>query len=82
MKSNSTHVHVLASAALAAILFAGCDHRPDTPQETPKAVEMPQVNDENCKPENIGKVDTSIRQKFADACFRRGSPKPSSGKTY
>lgn len=68
----------LASAALVAALVAGCDNKP----EPPKAVDMPQVSDENCKPENVAKVDASVRQQFADACARRGSFKPSTGKTY
>ncbi|WP_443623234.1 entry exclusion lipoprotein TrbK [Burkholderia plantarii] len=40
----------LASAALVAALVAGCDNKPAT-------APMPEVNDENCKPENIAKIE-------------------------
>ncbi|MCW5239099.1 entry exclusion lipoprotein TrbK [Verminephrobacter eiseniae] len=74
MKNNKA----MALAALVAALVAGCDNKP----EPPKVADMPQVNDENCKPENEAKVDASVRQQFADACFRRGSFKPSTGRTW
>ncbi len=35
---------------------------------------MPEVNDENCKVENIRKIeDKEMRQEFADRCFMRGT---------
>lgn len=74
MKTNKA----LALAALVAASIAGCDNKP----KLPAAVAMPEVNDENCKPDNVAKVDASVRQQFADACARRGSFKPSTGKTY
>ncbi len=41
------------------------------------------VNDENCKLENIKKIqDEKVRQTFADACARRGGFKSSSEKAY
>lgn len=75
---NVSKAMALASAALLAALAAGCDKQPE-PQ---KVADLPQVNDENCKPENVAKVDTRVRQQFADACARRGSFKPSTGRTY
>ena len=65
----------LTLGLLAAALATGCDRNPKVP-------DMPQVNNENCKPENVAKVDAGVRQPFADACFRHGSYKPSSGMTY
>ena len=47
----------LTSAALVAALVAGCDNKPAT-------APMPEVNDENCKPENIAKIEDSIRAKI------------------
>lgn len=68
----------MALAALITVLVAGCDDNP----KPLKAVEIPQVNDENCKPENIAKVDASVRQQFMNTCVRRGSFKPSTGRTW
>ena len=42
----------LASAALVAALVAGCDNKPAT-------APMPEVTDENCKPENIAKSEAA-----------------------
>ncbi|KAI5912060.1 entry exclusion lipoprotein TrbK [Azoarcus sp. PA01] len=70
----------LTAAALMGALVTGC--APDASEE-PKKEEMPVVNDENCKLENIKKIqDEKVRQAFADACARRGDFKSSSGKTY
>lgn len=53
---------------------------PEAPQDSK---EKPIVNDENCKPGNITNIkDKSVREAFADACFRRGDFKPSTGKTW
>lgn len=70
----------LTTAAVVAALLTGC--APDALEE-PEKEEMPVMNDENCKLENIKKIqDEKVRQAFADACARRGDFKPSSGKTY
>ncbi|MCH7305288.1 entry exclusion lipoprotein TrbK [Acinetobacter sp. Ac_3412] len=38
---------------------------------------MPEVNDENCKPENIRKIeDGANRADFGSKCFRRGKIEP------
>ncbi|MGL0788813.1 entry exclusion lipoprotein TrbK [Xanthomonas translucens] len=62
----------LASAALVAALVTGCDNKPAT-------VTMPEVNDVNCKPENIAKItDKGVQQSFSSQCLRRiGDFKPS-----
>ena len=46
-------------------------------------VELPIVNDENCKFENIKKIeDKDIREEFASMCIRRGSFKPSPKRSW
>ena len=62
---------ILVSIAMVATLVAGCDSQPATSV-------MPEVNDENCKDENIGKIrDKGTQRAFADLCFTRGDFKPS-----
>lgn len=68
----------LVSALFVAVLGVGCDSKTELQQ----GLNMPLVNDENCKPEKLAKVDASVRQQFVDACSRRGSFKASTGKTY
>ena len=47
-----------------------------SPNETKK--QLPAVNDENCKTENLQKMDDKeMRQEFASLCIRRGKFKPS-----
>ena len=60
------------ATALVAALVAGCDNKPAT-------APMPEVNDENCKPENIAKIeDKGVQQAFSSRCLRRGGEfKPS-----
>ena len=62
----------LASAALVAAFIAGCDNKPATSA-------MPEVNDENCKPKNIAKIENQgTQQAFSSMCLRRGGEfKPS-----
>ena len=53
-------------AALVAALISACS--PEAPKK-----EMPAVNDENCKWENMLKIeDKGTREQFASACARRG----------
>lgn len=67
------------SLLLVACALAGCDNKP---APAPPQAALPEVNDENCKNENIAKLDPAIRQPFADACFRSGTHKPSTGRTW
>jgi entry exclusion lipoprotein TrbK len=54
---------VLITASL-----SGCDSESSTSNK-----EMPVVNDENCKPENIAKIeDKALQKRFAGKCLRRG----------
>lgn len=74
MKGKSLLLMVLAT--LIAALFGGC-----SPESSKK--EMPIVNDENCKTENIAKIeDKTIREQFASMCFRRSNFKPSPKKEW
>ncbi len=72
------HLMGLAFAAFMAALATACsEEAPQTKKE------MPVVNDENCKPENIVKIeDKAMRAQFADTCARRGGFQPSSGRTW
>ena len=75
---QTTHSLRLAAAALAMALLAGCDNAKEPVIQT----DMPAVNDENCKPEYLAKVDKAIRDRFASACLRHGSFQPSERKTW
>jgi|APTNR8051073442_1049403.scaffolds.fasta_scaffold00193_14 entry exclusion lipoprotein TrbK len=66
----------LALAAALAVLAAGCDNKPALQA-------MPEVNDENCKLENIQKIEEKgMQQEFAGKCARRGTFKPSEPKKW
>ncbi|MFZ0258036.1 MAG: entry exclusion lipoprotein TrbK [Gammaproteobacteria bacterium] len=69
---------VLTLAAFVVALATACS------EKVPQAKnEMPVVNDANCKPEYIAKVEEkAMRAQFADACARRGGFQPSSGRTW
>ena len=70
----------LKAAVIVIALLSACS--PDATKE-PRAGDMPVVNDENCKLENIKPIqDEKVRQTFADTCARRGGFKSSSGKSY
>ena len=71
-ESAPNRTALVAVAALVAALVAGCDNKPAT-------APMPEVNDENCKPENIAKIeDKGVQQAFSSLCLRRGGDfKPS-----
>ena len=44
---------------------------------------MPVVNDENCKSENIAKIeDKTMREQFTSMCIRRSNFKPSPKKEW
>lgn len=52
-------------------------------QEEPPAVKTPEVNDENCKFENLKLIkDKAVREELASLCIRRGSFRPSVVKTW
>ena len=66
---------ILAAAALMSALLAGCEKKPEP-------VTLPEVNAENCKPENTAKLDKSVQEAFISRCLRPGSFKPSEPKTW
>ena len=60
----------------ATLTFGGC-----SPESSQK--EMPVVNDENCKPENIVTIeDKAMREQFASMCLRRSNFRPSPKKGW
>ena len=68
MHCNKT---LLSAAVLALVLVTAC-----SPNETKKP--LPAVNDENCKAENLKRMeDKETRQELASLCIRRGTSKAS-----
>lgn len=52
-----------------------------SPNETKK--QLPAVNDENCKTENLKRMqDKEMRQELASLCIRRGTFNPSSKREW
>ena len=65
----------LILVAILSILISACS--PEVPS-TPKMSVLPDINDENCKTENIATIeDKVVMEKFADLCIRRNTFKPS-----
>jgi len=52
---------ILATTALALVLLVGCEKK------------LPEVNDENCKSENIAKLDKNMQQELSSKCLRVGT---------
>jgi entry exclusion lipoprotein TrbK len=71
----------LALAALVVALIAGCGEKPP---EQPVKQAMPEVNDENCTPTSIAKIENKgMQQAFSSLCLRRGGGfKPSEKKEW
>ena len=68
----------IASIFLAAALLAGCNDDTET-----LVAALPDVNAENCKQENIQKIEPEDkRQEFAGQCLRRNSYKESEPKQW
>ncbi len=69
---KSVKILPLVATASLAIFLSGCFEE-----------KMPEVNDANCKTENIKKIeDRTIQQEFASKCLRRGTFKKSSGEGF
>ena len=67
---------VMLLASSVTLAKSGCEAKP-------AAQIMPEVNDENCKSENIAKIlDKPTQQEFAGKCVRRGEFKPSPTKEW
>lgn len=72
----SLHKKLVSAGALALVLLTGCSRN-----ETKK--QLPAVNDENCKDENLKKMeDKEARQELASLCIRRGTFKPSTKREW
>lgn len=70
MKRN--HIILL----LVSSLFLGCEKKPET-------TTMPELNEENCKPENVEKIEPAeIREQFSGMCLRAGKFAPSKPKVW
>lgn len=64
----------LTAVAWTAVVASGCGDKAAAPFE---------VNDENCKPENVVEIsDRAQREDFAGKCARRGEFKASQPKTW
>ncbi|HSD83143.1 MAG TPA: entry exclusion lipoprotein TrbK [Anaerolineae bacterium] len=74
MKANKSLTLIVIT--IMAILTVGCDSKPE--QVTAE------VNDENCKPENIARLKgKAAQQAFSSLCLRRGgTSKPSQYKEW
>lgn len=68
----------MAIACMLACFVTGCN-KSEAPR---KVADLPQANDENCKNENIAKLEENQRGPMSSACLRRGSFTPSSEKTW
>lgn len=78
MSSNKYLLKLLMAAFLVAIT-GGCSNNEEPPKQEVKL----EVNDENCKLENIQKIeDKRAREEFAGLCFRRGTFVPSEKKSW
>jgi entry exclusion lipoprotein TrbK len=67
----------LTLAALLATLLAGCNKVPAEPEQ------MPELNAENCKPDNIAKIkNEAAREQFATTCLRLPGFKPSPPRSW
>ena len=69
----------LLTATILIVIAGGCSNNEEPPKQAVKL----EVNDENCKFENIKKIeDKPAREEFAGLCFRRGTFVPSEKKAW
>ena len=69
-------LQIILTVALSINLMAGCDSKPAMQS-------LPEVNNENCKTENIAKIqDKGMQQEFSGKCLRRGTFKPSTPRAW
>jgi entry exclusion lipoprotein TrbK len=78
MNSNQYRLKLLMATLLVAI-NSGCSNTEELPKQEVKL----EVNDENCKLENIKKIDDKrAKEEFAGLCFRRGTFVSSEKKSW
>ena len=66
------------AAILLIALLVGC-----TDDVVNEAINLPEVNDDNCQQENIMKItDKTARSKFVSLCIRRGDLVKSTPKSW
>ena len=77
MEKNMNTTQAMILTTLLAALTSACSPQPSAEEK------MAAVNDENCKTENITRInDKSAREKIGDMCARRGTFKPSPKKEW
>lgn len=75
MTVSKTLLASMTALVVVMLTLSGCD------SPAPE-VALPEVNDENCKHENIVKLDKSVQKEFSSLCLRRGDFVPSKPKTW
>ena len=77
--SSNKYLFKLLMATFLVALTGGCSNNEEPPKQEVKL----EVNDENCKLENIKKIeDKRAREEFAGLCFHRGTFVPSEKKSW
>lgn len=78
MIPNKYLLKLLIATILVAIT-SGCSNDEESPKQEVKL----EVNDENCRLENIKKIENkSAREEFAGLCFHSGTFVPSAKKSW
>lgn len=58
------------------LFFVACEKKPETKT-------MPKLNAENCKPDNVEKIEPrEIREQFSSMCLRAGTFEPGKPKVW
>ncbi|MBU0801488.1 MAG: entry exclusion lipoprotein TrbK [Alphaproteobacteria bacterium] len=61
---------------LLTLVLVACEKKPAT-------ITMPELNAENCKPDNVEKIEPrEIREQFSSMCLRAGEFEPSKPKEW
>jgi len=70
-------------AASLALLLLSATLAACSPSPEPVAQSLPEVNDENCRPANVRKMESEeLRRQFASLCARSGSLNPSKPRVW
>jgi entry exclusion lipoprotein TrbK len=77
--SSNKYLLKLLIATILVVITSGCSNDEESPKQEVKL----EVNDENCKLENIKKIgNKSAREEFAGLCFHRSTFVPSAKKSW
>lgn len=66
---------------LAVLLICGCENG-EREAPKPEQFTFPEVNEENCKKENIAKLPKQYITEFSSMCLRKGNATPSEHKEW